>query len=174
MGFELGVVTGTTWKSSVLGTICVLELKRYLSPFTSRSQCTFCLGLPSPNFGYGVWARGRVWYHVKVLPIRYNLFAGAETLSLSVYGPITIHILLGGVTEIGGGVWLWGQVCYPLKVLCIRYNLFAGTETLSLSIYEPFTIQILLGGVPQFGGKGWSYGVECSTLWKPITLGIIC
>ena len=89
---------------------------------------------------------------MKVLRIRYNLFAGAETLSLSVYGPITIHILLGGVTEIGGGVWLWGQVCYPLKVLCIRYNLLAGTETLSLSVYEPIAINIFVGGPsPQLG-----------------------
>ena len=69
-----------------------------------------------------------MWYHVKVLLIRYNLFAGTETLSLSVYEPITTHILLGGtVPKFGEGVELGGRVCYPLKVLCGRYNLFAGT-----------------------------------------------
>ena len=36
------------------------------------------------------------WYRVKVLGIRYNLFAGIETLSLSIYEPIAMQILLGG------------------------------------------------------------------------------
>ena len=33
---------------------------------------------------------------VKVLRILYNLFAGSETLYLSVYEPIAMQILLGG------------------------------------------------------------------------------
>ena len=35
-------------------------------------------------------AGGLVWYNVTILRIMYNLFAGTETLSLSVYEPITI------------------------------------------------------------------------------------
>ena len=85
-----------------------------------------------------------MWYCVKVLRIRYNLFAGTETLSLSVYEPITIHILLGGggegwvtVPQFGGGDRPRGRLCHPLKFLCSRYNLFAGNDTLSLSVFEP-------------------------------------
>jgi len=35
----------------------------------------------------------RVWYPVTVLHNRHNLFAGNETLSLSIYEPITMHVL---------------------------------------------------------------------------------
>jgi len=84
---------------------------------------------------------------LKVLHIRYNLFAGNETLSLSVYEPIAMQILLGGtVPQFGGGGRVRGRVWYHLKVLHITYNLFAGTETLSLSVDEPIAMQILLGG----------------------------
>ena len=51
---------------------------------------------PSTNLGEGVKLGGRMWYPVKVLRIRYNWFAGTEMLSLSVYEPIAIQILLGG------------------------------------------------------------------------------
>ena len=55
-----------------------------------------------------------MWYTVKVLRIKYNLFAGTETLSLSVYEPITIHILLGRtVPQFGEGVELWFLVLLP-------------------------------------------------------------
>ena len=37
-----------------------------------------------------------MWYPVKLLHICYNLFAGTEMLSLTVYEPIAIQILLGG------------------------------------------------------------------------------
>jgi hypothetical protein len=105
-----------------------------------------------------------VLYRVKFPRIRYNLFDGTETLSLSVYEPITIHILLGGVPQFGGGVELGGRVCYPLKVLCTRYNSFDGTETLSLSVYEPIAIQIFgWRDRPPIWGKGVKLGVECST-----------
>jgi len=95
---------------------------------------------------------------MKLLDISYNLFAGTEMLSLSVYEPITIQILLGGtIPQFGRGVELGGLVRYPVKLLQICYNLFAGTKMLSLSVYEPIAIQILRGGtVSQFGGKGWS------------------
>ena len=63
---------------------------------------------------------GRVWCRLKVLHIRHNLFAGTETLSLSVYEPIAIQILLGGtVPQFVGGVELGGRVWYHLKVLHI-------------------------------------------------------
>ena len=55
----------------------------------------------------------RVWYPMKLLHISYDLFAGTEMLSLSVYEPIAIKILLGGGrppiwgegVELGGRVW---------------------------------------------------------------------
>ena len=49
-----------------------------------------------PDLGEGVELEGRVWYPVKLLHISYNLFTGTEMLSLSVYEPIAIQILLGG------------------------------------------------------------------------------
>ena len=84
---------------------------------------------------------------MKLLHISYNLFAGTEMLSLSVYEPIAIQILLGGtVPQFGRGVELGGWVWCSVKLLHIRYNLFAGTERLSLSACEPIAIQMLLGG----------------------------
>ena len=86
---------------------------------------------------------------MKVLPIRHSLFAGTETLSLSVYQPVAKRVLWGTVPSIGGGVKLRGRVWYPVKVLHIRHNLFAGTETLSLRLranrHEEW-------GRPPFGG----------------------
>ena len=40
--------------SSILGTICLLEPKCYLSPFTSQSQKKFCMGGTVPQFGGGI------------------------------------------------------------------------------------------------------------------------
>ena len=55
-----------------------------------------------------------MWYIVKALLIRYNLFDGTETLSLSVYEPITIRILLvGTVPQFGGGVELGDRCATP-------------------------------------------------------------
>ena len=93
-----------------------------------------------------------MWYHVKLLHISYNLFAGTEMLFLSVYEPFAIQILLRGVPQFGEGVELGGRVCYHLKVLCSRYNSFAGTETLSLSVYEPIAIIFWLGGPSPYNG----------------------
>ena len=50
---------------------------------------------------------GRGWHPVKLLHVRYNLFAGTEMLSLSAYEQIAIQILLGGtVPQFGEGVKL--------------------------------------------------------------------
>ena len=49
-----------------------------------------------PQFGGGVELEGRVWHPAKVLRIRSNLFAGTETLSLSINEPIAKQILVGG------------------------------------------------------------------------------
>ena len=44
-----------------------------------------------------------MWYPVKLLHIGYNLFAGTEMLSLSVYEPIAMQILHGvTVPQFGG------------------------------------------------------------------------
>ena len=85
------------------GILCLLKTKRYLSPFTSQLQCKFCLGEGTvPQFGGGVELGGRVWYPVKLLHIRYNLFAGTEMLSLFPLAPIALQILLGGRPRIWG------------------------------------------------------------------------
>ena len=89
-------------KSCTLGTICLLEPKCYLSPFTGQSQYKFSLGEPSPNLAEGSRLGSRVWYPVKLLHISYNLCAGKEILSLSVYEPIAIQILHGGS---GAPIW---------------------------------------------------------------------
>ena len=103
-------------------------------------------------------------YPLKVLCSRYNVFAGTETLSNSVYDPITIHMLLGGPSRnLGDVVELERRVCYPLKVLCSRYNVLAGTETLSLSVYEPIAMQFFVGGPSPIIGMGLSWGVDCGT-----------
>ena len=97
--------------------------------------------------GEGVELRGHVWHPVKVLRIRSNVFAGTETLSLSINEPIARQILSGGtVPPIWGRGKLEGRVWQPVKVLRIRSNLFAVSETLSLSVNEPIARQILSGG----------------------------
>ena len=53
-------------------------------------------------------------YPAKVSRIRYNLFAGTEMISLSVYEPIAVQILLRGtVPEFEEGVELGGRVVAP-------------------------------------------------------------
>ena len=102
-GSSYGVECGTRWNSSILGTICLLVSKCHLSPFMSQSQCKFCLVGPSPNLGERVELGGRLWCNLKVLYIMHNLFAGTEMLSLTVYEPISIKILVGGRPPIFGG-----------------------------------------------------------------------
>ena len=94
-------------------------------------------------------------YPLKVIHSMHNLFAGIETLSLSVYEPIAMRFV-GDRPPFGRGGWAGvGQVWYPVKVIHIRHNLFAGNETLSLSVYETIAMCVLWGR-PQFGEKGWS------------------
>ena len=64
----------------------------------------------------GVDLGSSVWNPLKVLHIRYNLFAGTEMLSLSVYEPIAINILLGGtVPKFGGRGGVRGSIVVPLE-----------------------------------------------------------
>ena len=59
-------------------------------------------GSSVPPLGGGVELGGRVWYHVKVLHIRHNLFAEADTLSLSVYKLIVMRFFWEGASSIMG------------------------------------------------------------------------
>ena len=56
------------------------------------------LGGTVPQIGGGIELGVRVCYPLKVLCSRYNLFAGTDTLSLSVYEPIAKQILVGGTS----------------------------------------------------------------------------
>ena len=57
----------------------------------------------------------------KLLHIRYNLFAGTEMLSLSVYEPIAkTRFAWGTVPQFREGVELGGRLWHPAKVLRIR------------------------------------------------------
>ena len=113
------------------------------------------LGGPSPNLGEGVELEGRVWYPVKLLHIRYNLFGGTEVLSLRLRANRNTNFAWGTVPQFGGGAELRGRVWCPVKLLHINYNLFARTQMLSLSVYETIAMQILLWGPsPRFGGRG--------------------
>jgi hypothetical protein len=58
---------------------------------------------PSPHLGERFKLGGRVWYHVKVLHIRHKLFAGTDTLSLSVHESIVMRVFLGVVLPFWGG-----------------------------------------------------------------------
>ena len=71
------------------------------------------MGGRSPILGGGR-AMGRGWHPVKLLHVRYNLFAGTEMPSLSAYEQIAIQILLGGtVPQFGEGVKLGGSNVVP-------------------------------------------------------------
>ena len=71
------VECGTALKYSVLGTICLLEPKRYLSPFMSPLQYKTHISWGTvPNLCEEVKLGGRVFYRLIVLCSRYNLFAG--------------------------------------------------------------------------------------------------
>ena len=97
-----------------------------MATFKSQTSCQFLGVATVPQIG------GRVWYPVKLLHIRYNLFAGTEMLSLSVYEPIAIQILLEGtVPQFWGGVELVGGVWYREKAHYNGHNLSIETDTLS-------------------------------------------
>ena len=69
---------------------------------------------------------------MKLLHISYNLFAGTEMLSLSVYEPIAMQIFHEGdrppIWE--EGVELEDRVWYPVKAHHNAHNLPIETETL--------------------------------------------
>ena len=91
-----------------------------------------------------------MWYTVKVLRIMYNLFAGTETLSLSVYEQC--KFCLGDPPQFGGRGEARGQVWHLVKAHHGGHNLSIETETLSLSAYEPIAMQIFAWGtIPKFG-----------------------
>ena len=93
-----------------------------------------------------------MWYHVKVLRIMYNLFAGADT-------PISTRLranrqarFVGGAHPIWGrGFVLGGRVWYPVIVLHIRYNWFAGNEAISLRLRTNRDANFAWGRPPIFG-----------------------
>ena len=71
---------------------------------------------------------------MKLLHICYNLFDGTEMLSLSVYDPIAIQILLGGrrtVPQFGRGVELGVGCGTPYHT---GHNVLIETDTLSLFV----------------------------------------
>ena len=81
---------------------------------------------------------------MKLLHISYNLFAGTEMLTLSVFrlraNRNTNFAWDRAVPQFGRGVELGRWVWYPVKLLHICYNVFAETEMLSLTVYEPIAI----------------------------------
>ena len=125
-----------------------------------------------PQFVRGVELGGRVWYPVKLLHISYNLFAGTEVLSLSVYEPIAIPILLGGNRP---PIWPRGQARglgvvprktppYLLQFVCWNRNAISPFS--SQSQYK-----FCLGDCPPILGEGVELG---GRVWYPIIMGIIC
>ena len=69
----------------MLDRICLQEPKHCLSLRLRANRHTRFVGEASPHLRERVKLGGQVWYSVKVLHIRHDLFAGTETLSLSVY-----------------------------------------------------------------------------------------
>ena len=55
-----------------------------------------------PHLREGVELGGRVWYLQKARRDGHNMSIENEMLSLSVYEPIALQILLGAVLEFGG------------------------------------------------------------------------
>ena len=58
-----------------------------------------------------------MWYPVKVLHIRHNLFAGTDALSFYVYEPIAIHNLLEDDPQCRGRVELNGVLVVVTALL---------------------------------------------------------
>ena len=104
--------------------------------YYSQSQDKFWVGDRPPQFGGGGQARGACVAPLKVLRIRSNLFAGTETLSLSVNEPIAKQILSGGTVPPiwEEGVELGGRMWYPVKAHHTGHNLLIETDTLSLLV----------------------------------------
>ena len=115
-----------------MGIICLLKPRRYLASFRIKEPCKFWGWEIFRKLEEGVELTSRVWYPKKVIRIRHNLFAGTETLSLSVYEPIAIQILHGGPSPIWKErVELGGQVWVPVKAHHNGHNLSIEINTLS-------------------------------------------
>jgi hypothetical protein len=78
------------------GSPCGREQPYRIHPVTPFGRAPGRCVNDSPSIWGGVELGGRVRYPVKLHCSRYNSFAGTEMLSLSVYEPIAIRILLGG------------------------------------------------------------------------------
>ena len=77
--------------------LSILKPIRYLASFRIKTPfASFGVGDPTPKLGEGVELGGRVWYYWKALHNGHNLSIDTEMLSLFVYEPIAIQILLGG------------------------------------------------------------------------------
>jgi hypothetical protein len=81
--------------SSIFSTFCLLEPNAVSLRLQANRDMSFVEDR-SPICGEGVEIGGRVCYPLKVLCSRYNLFAGTETLSLSVYEPIEMQMFAWG------------------------------------------------------------------------------
>src|SRR5208282_5565038 len=111
-GVELG---GRVWhprKSSVLGKICLLGPKCYLSPFTSQSQKKFCMGGTVPQFG------GRVGCGTPRKSFKLGKICMLEPKRY--LSPLTSQsqnkFWLGDhPPNLGEGVGLGGRLRYPMK-----------------------------------------------------------
>ena len=103
------------WRTEVNAIFLRLQANR-------NTNCAW--GRP-PIWERGVELGGRVLYPVKLLHIKYNLFAGTEMLSLSAYEPIAIHILLQGtVPQFGRKVRVSGRMWYHMKANHNGHTLF--------------------------------------------------
>jgi len=89
-----------------------------------------------------------VCYTLKVLCSSYNLFAGTDTLSLSVYKPIAKQILVGGPwgvvldPQIGGRCGARGSKMVPFEsLMSVSYYFHIVTTALSLTVFaEPSNV----------------------------------
>jgi len=108
-----------------------------------------------PSYGRGDEQGSRVWYPMKVLNIKHNLFAGTDTQSLRLQANRHARFVWKGPP------FGWG-LCAVLRGGPLYYAQFVCWNQHSIS---PFTSQSLcqfVWGIPQLGW-GLSYGVGCGT-----------
>ena len=76
-----------------------------------------------------LWSR--VWYPVKVIHIRHNLYVGTETLYLIVYEPIAVCACGGPSPNFGEKGGVKGSSVVPREAHHNGHNLSIETDTLS-------------------------------------------
>ena len=114
----------------------------------------------TPRFGGRGGVRVWVWYYVKLIYIRYNLFAGTDMLSLSVYEPIAKQILLGGPSpNLGGRGRVRGSSVVPRECPGIICLMKPKRYLASFRCYMHCKFWGW-GKRPPNWGEGWGYGVE--------------